>query len=212
MGTARCRPGRGAPPPRRGRPGAAALCTAAALLALAGGYLWLLGGTAPPRPAAIGGPFELTASSGEAMTDRSFRGRYVLIYFGYTSCEDICPVTLSAVAEALDALGPKAARIQPLFVTVDPQRDTPEVLRRYVGGFSPRLIGLTGTPAEIGRMQREYHVTSVAHPSHTAGPMGYVVDHSSVLYLVGPDGRYLAPIRADATGAEMASDIAKHLS
>ncbi len=188
----------------------AVLGSAAGLLLLTCGYLSLLGGTSVPVPA-IGGPFQLTSSDGQPVTDRSFRGRYVLAYFGYTSCRDVCPTTLTAVADALDVLGPKAERVQPLFITVDPARDTPDVLRRYVGGFSPRLLGLTGTPRQIAQMQRDYRVTSIVHPASAPGA-DYAVDHSSVLYLIGPDGRYLAPIRADETGAKMAADIVAHLS
>ncbi len=183
----------------------------AGLLLLAGLYLWSLGGPAPLHPAGVGGPFTLTAADGQTVTERSFQGRYVLIYFGYTACQDVCPVTLSAVADAMDVLGPWGGRIQPVFVTVDPQRDTPDVLGRYVAGFTPRLLALTGTPDQLRHMQQEYRVTSIAHPG-TAGSAGYTVDHSSVLYLIGPDGRYLAPIRADETGPEMARDIARHLS
>ena len=182
------------------------LSAATGLLLLAGGYLWLLGGAAPNRPA-IGGPFELQATDGQTVTERSFRGRYVLVYFGYTNCQDVCPLTLNAVAGALDALGGRAARVQPVFVTVDPKRDTPAVLGRYVSAISPRLIGLTGTPDQLRQMQREFRVSSIVHP----GAAGDTVDHSSVLYLIGPDGRYLAPIRADESGAAMASDIAAHL-
>jgi len=182
----------------------------AALLLLTGGYLWLLGGTAP-RPAAIGGPFQLMAANGETVTDRSYAGRYMLVYFGYSACRDVCPATLSAVGDAMDALGAKAGRIQPLFITVDPHRDTPEVLARYVANFSPRLVGLTGTPRQLRDVQREYRVTSIAH-TDDAGAVDYTVDHSSVLYLIGPDGRYLAPIPADDTGAAMAAAIAKHVS
>jgi protein SCO1/2 len=120
-------------------------------------------------------------------------------------------MTLSAVADALDVLGSKAARVQPLFVTVDPQRDTPEVLRRYVAGFTPRLLGLTGTQSQILHMEQNYRVSSAVHPGNP-GPAGYTMDHSSVLYLMGPDGVFLAPIRADEGGQEMANDIARHLS
>ena len=181
-----------------------------ALLLLTASYLWMLGGTTPPRQAVIGGPFTLTATNGATVTDATFHGRYVLVYFGYSNCMDVCPTTLTAVADALDVLGPKAARVQPVFVTVDPQRDTPDVLRRFTALFTPRLVGLTGTQDQIRQIQQNYRVSSVSHPG-TAGSMGYMVDHSSVLYLIGPDGRYLAPIRADESGSEMASDIARHL-
>ncbi len=204
----------------RGRPAAtkpdrrgllAVLGGGGALLLLTAGYLWMLGGTTPPREAAIGGPFTLTATDGATVTDASFHGRYVLVYFGYTHCVDICPTTLTAMADALDVLGQRAARVQPVFVTVDPQRDTPDVMRQYMAPFTPRLVGLTGTQDQIRQMQQNYRVSSIVHPG-SAGSMGYTVDHSSVVYLIGPDGRYLAPIRADESGPEMASDIARHIS
>ncbi len=212
MPTCKCKPRRRRPLPKPERRGLlTVLGSVAGLLLLAGGYLWSLGGTSPPRAATIGGPFTLTAANGQTITDQSFRGRYVLVYFGYTSCQDVCPLTLNAVADAMDVLGAKASRLQPLFVTVDPQRDTPDILGRYVAGFSPRLLGLTGTPGQLRQMQHDYRVTSIVHPG-SAGSVGYTVDHSSVLYLLGPDGRYLAPVRADESGAEMARDIAGHLS
>ena len=204
MRTCKCKPS------RRSRTPLVLFGAVAGLLLLTGGYLWMLGGTSPPRAPAVGGPFELTAATGETVTDRSLLGRYVLVYFGYTSCQDVCPMTLTAVADAMDVLGPRAARIQPIFVTLDPQRDTPAVLGTYVAGFSPRFVGLTGTPGQLQQIQREYRVTSVVRPG--GGAMGYTMDHSSVLYLLGPDGRFLAPIRADETGAQIATDIALHLS
>ena len=176
---------------------------------LAAGWLWLLGGPGARR-AAIGGPFELAATTGQVVTERSFAGRFRLIYFGYSACRDVCPTTLGEVGRAMDALGARAGQVQPLFITVDPGRDTPEVLRAYLAGFTPRLVGLTGTARQVRRVQDEYRLGSAIHP-HAAGAK-YAVDHDSVLYLVGPDGRYVAPIRADETGAEMAAEIARHLS
>lgn len=187
-----------------------ALVTAgvAGLLLLTSAYMWL-GGIGPAQ-ARIGGPFALTQDDGQPVTDRTFRGKYLLIYFGYTSCRDVCPLTLTSVAEALDTLGAKADGVQPLFITVDPRRDTAAVMRPYVAAFSPRLIGLTGAPDALRRVAREYRVSAVQHPG--GDPLDYQIDHSSVLYLVGPDGRYLAPIRADATSASIAQDLAHYLS
>ncbi len=195
-------------PPRRGAAGP--LGIVAGLLVLAAGWLWLLGGPGAHRAAAIGGPFELVAATGQVVTERSYAGRYRLIYFGYSACRDVCPVTLDEIGHAMDALGERAGRVQPLFITVDPGRDTPEVLRAYLAGFTPRLVGLTGTAGQIRQVEAEYRLGSTIHP-HAVGAR-YAVDHDSVLYLVGPDGRYLAPIRADETGAEMAAEISRHLS
>jgi protein SCO1/2 len=158
----------------------------------------------------IGGPFTLTDGSGHSVTDRDFRGRYLLVYFGYTFCPDVCPTTLNEVAAAFDKLGPKADKLQALFITVDPQRDTPSVVRDYAAAFSPHIEGLTGTSEQIETVAREYRVYYAPQKTATSGN-NYTVDHSSILYLMGPDGRFIEPIRTDETGEAMAADIAKHL-
>ena len=182
----------------------------AILLLLASGYLWLIGAGMPPRTTAIGGPFQLVQGDGHSITDRSFPGKYLLIYFGYTSCRDVCPTTLTNVAAALDDLGTKADRVQPLFITIDPARDTPSVVKDYANRFTPRLVGLTGELSEIHKVADEYRVSSVRHGD--AGAAQYEVDHSSVLYLMGPEGHFIAPIRADESASAMARSIADHLS
>lgn len=183
---------------------------AAALLLLTGSYLWLLGGTTPNSGPAIGGPFTLTEGNGRVVTDRDFKGRYLLIYFGYTSCPDICPTTLSAIADAIDILGTKAAGLQPLFITVDPTRDTPAIIRAYVRSFSPRIVGLTGTATQIRSVEHEYHVTSAIHQT-SPGADSYTVDHTAVLFLVAPNGRYLAPFAATDSGFELAKSLARYM-
>ena len=194
---------------QRSRHGLVAVVSgAASLLLLAGCYLWLLG-TPPGATDAVGGPFRLIASDGRTVDERSFPGRYMLVYFGYTHCRDVCPTTLTALAGALDTLGKKATLVQPLFVTLDPGRDTPQVLQTYLLAFTPRLLGLTGTPGQLSTMERAYRVTSLVHPT-VAG--GYDIDHSSVLYLMNADGRFIAPIPADATAVEMAAALATYLS
>jgi protein SCO1/2 len=184
----------------------------AALLLGSGGYLWL---TTAGRPGIaggrIGGPFALTDGAGRKVTDQDFRGRYLLVYFGYTSCPDACPTTLNQVAAALDRLGAKAAQVQPLFITVDPRRDTPAVIGPYAAAFGPRIIGLTGAPDAIAQVVREYRVYANANIAD-ATTKAYTVDHSSILYLMGPDGGFIAAIRADATGEAIAAEIAKHMS
>jgi len=120
----------------------------AVLLIGVGGYLWLSDDT-PGGPTALGGPFTLENGAGKTVTDRDIRGRYVLVYFGYTFCPDVCPTTLNAVADAMERLGPKADRVQPLFITVDPKRDTPAVVQQYAAAFGTRIVGLTGTPEQV---------------------------------------------------------------
>ena len=179
----------------------------AVLLLGAGGFLWLNGDAGPT----VGGPFTLENGSGKTVTDRDFRGKYMLVYFGYTFCPDVCPTTLSAVADALDKLGPKANELQPVFITVDPKRDTPAVMRQYTAAFTPRLIGLTGTPEQIANVAKEYRVYYAKHRTGP-GPDDYSMDHSSVLYLMGPNGKFVAPLNAEGSGDALATALRKLIS
>ena len=176
---------------------------------LAGIVLWGMGDFGVRR---VGGAFSLVDTNGRTVTDRDFRGRYALVYFGYTSCPDVCPLALHDMAAALDRLGPRAAQVQPVFVTVDPQRDTPAVLRAYATAIDPRLVALTGSENAIGTALRAFRVQREAR--HLAGRPhdDYLVDHTSVLFLLGPDGRFVAPVRADEPPDRMAADIGAHLS
>ena len=176
----------------------------AVLLFAAGGFLWFSG----QRGDIVGGPFRLENAAGQVVTARSFRGRYMLVYFGYTHCPDVCPTTLSAVAAALQVLGAKGAAIVPVFITVDPARDTPAVMGHYAALFSPRIVGLSGTPAQIARVSGAYHVYYARHVTGP-GPDDYSMDHSSVLYLMGPDGRFVAPVPADASARQIAAELAR---
>ncbi|HLB98036.1 MAG TPA: SCO family protein [Acetobacteraceae bacterium] len=195
--------------PASGPPAYAVIGLLVSLLLLGtGAFLWLNGNAGGP---VVGGPFTLVSGDGHTVTDRDFRGKYLLVYFGYTYCPDVCPTTLNAVADALDKLGSSADRLQPLFITVDPRRDTPQVIKQYTADFSPRLLGLTGTPAEIAAVAKEYHVY-YAEDRTGPGPNDYSMDHSSILYLMGPDGHFIAPIRADSTGAEIATQLGKLMS
>jgi cytochrome oxidase Cu insertion factor (SCO1/SenC/PrrC family) len=180
----------------------------AVLILGTGTFVWLSGGG---TASLVGGPFTLQDGDGKLVTDRDFRGKYMLVYFGYTFCPDVCPTTLNEVANALEHLGPKAASLQPVFITVDPKRDTPAVVKQYTAAFIPRLIGLTGTPEQIAQVAQEYRVYYAEHRTGS-GPNDYSMDHSSILYLMGPDGKFIAPIRADQSGADMAADLAKLIS
>ncbi|MGC8476983.1 MAG: SCO family protein [Acetobacteraceae bacterium] len=179
----------------------------AALLFAAGGFLWMSG----RRGDLVGGPFRLENAAGRTVTARSFRGRYMLIYFGYTHCPDVCPTTLANVAGALRALGPAASRLAVLFISVDPERDTPAVMGRYTALFSKRIVGLTGSPAEIARVAAEYHVYYKKHP-YGPGKLDYSVDHSSLLYLMSPTGRFIAPITAASSSQELAGELRRLMS
>jgi protein SCO1/2 len=190
---------------RSSRTAADLAVVAAGFLLVAAGLLWLTDRAARPLP--IGGPFALTDQYGRDVTDRDFRGRYLLVSFGYTNCRDVCPTTLAAITGALEKLGPAAAGVQPLFITLDPARDTPAVLKRFMAPFAPSLLGLTGSPEALARVAAEYRVTSIRHPSDDMD-----IDHSSVIYLMAPDGHYLAPLPSDASGADLAARLAHDLS
>jgi len=139
--------------------------------------------------ALVGGAFTLTDQTGKRVTDRDFRGKFLLVYFGFTNCPDVCPTALQVMAAALDKLGANAERITPVLITVDPEHDTPALLASYVASFHPRFVGLTGSPAEIDAVTKAYrvYVKKVPDPKSTAG---YTMDHSSIIYVVGPDGAY----------------------
>lgn len=181
----------------------------AVLLLAAGGYLFLSG--SQPAALTVGGPFSLIDGDGKPVTDQTWRGKYMLVYFGYTYCPDVCPTTLTNVAAAMDKLGPKANEIQPLFITVDPARDTPAAVKQFAAAFSPRIIGLTGSAAQIATAAKEYRVYYAKHVTGP-GPNDYSMDHSSVLYLMGPDGKFIAPLRADEDGPEIAAALTKLVS
>jgi protein SCO1/2 len=181
----------------------------AVMLLAAGGYLFLSG--SQPATLTVGGPFSLIDGDGRPVTDQSWHGKYMLVYFGYTYCPDVCPTTLTNLSDALDKLGTKADRLQPLFITVDPKRDTPPVVKQYAAAFGARIIGLTGSAEQIAAAAKAYRVYYAEHRTGP-GPDDYSMDHSSVLYLMGPDGRFIAPLRADQTGPEMAAALTKLMS
>jgi protein SCO1/2 len=186
--------------------GLAGAC-AVAILVVAIGLSWVTWPGAHGRDGSVGGPFRLIADDGRIVTDRSFAGKYLTIYFGYTACQDVCPATLNTLTAALARLGEKGRLVQPLFITVDPARDTPSVLRRYVANFSPVLIGLTGSPAEIEHVARAYGI--LALPRGADGH--YVVDHSSVILLFAPDGSLVAPLPADASEMVLVQALARYV-
>ena len=190
-----------------------------ALVILAGAALWLVnkelaqrGGsfTRIASAVAVGGPFELVDDSGAAVTDRSFGDRHLLIFFGYSFCPDVCPTELSRMASALDRLDPAdVEQLQPLFVTIDPERDTPEVMSEYVELFHPDIVGLTGSEEQIAEVARAYRVFYAK--VDTGDPDYYLMDHSSFTYLMAPDGSNVAVFPYDTPPDEMAGAISAAL-
>lgn len=161
---------------------------------------WQVQGTRTMAPAArIGGPFQLTDHTGQTVTDAKFRGRQLLIYFGYTYCPDVCPTELAAMTQALDRLGPAADKIQPLFISIDPERDNPSHLADFVGLFHPRLVGLTGTAeqvAAVARAYRVYYAKAASKEGGTTGGKDYLMDHSSFIYWMDEEGGFIAVFSA----------------
>ena len=183
---------------------APALIIAALFLGATGIRGMLLNRAAPT----LGGPYTLIDMHGHPLTERQFQGRYTLIYFGYTHCIDVCPLTLATVTQALDLMGKKAQQIVPLFITVDPSRDTPDVVADYVSHFSPNIVGLTGTESQIHAVIESFHVMArrrdvpVGHMSSD-----YLMDHSSVLYLMDGDNRLVSVLPVDTSPQEIATRL-----
>ncbi len=159
----------------------------------------------------IGGPFTLSTPDGTTVTDQTYRGKWLLVYFGYTSCPDSCPTALLEIATALEKLGPDAVRVQPLFITVDPQRDTPQVMQQYTQSFDPRIIGLTGTAQQIAAVAHEYGAYYVRHRTGP-GAEDYVMDHSTYLYLMNPGGKFVRAFDSDASVDRIANALSKLLA
>jgi len=179
--------------------------------AVAGGVLWYeseqvpgLGRVVTTGQADVGGPFELTDQHGKRVGDKDFRGRYTLIYFGYSFCPDVCPTTLAVMAQALEKLGDKSGRVVPVFITIDPERDTPKVLADYMKSFGPSFVGLTGSPAEIKDVEKKYRVYAVKKPLEGGN---YGMDHSSVIYLMGPDGKMISFYDEAVSPDDLAKDL-----
>ncbi|MFC0407489.1 SCO family protein [Roseomonas elaeocarpi] len=162
-----------------------------------------------PPGVSLGGPFALVNQDGQAVTDRSYRGKAVLIFFGYTFCPDVCPTELSVMAAAIDQLGPLASRVQPVLITIDPERDTPAKLKDYVALFHPSIQGLTGTAEQIAAVAKEYRVYYARSDAPEASD--YLMDHSGFTYLLGPDGQFRAMFRPGVPPESLAEAVRRVL-
>jgi len=164
------------------------------------------GGTAP---SAIGGPFQLVDQDGKPISDQDFKGKPFLVFFGYTHCPDVCPATLFEVSEVLRALGPDAARTGALFITVDPERDTPAALKDYVSSFDGHVRAATGDAAAIVAAEKAYRVYAKKVPGERTGD--YTMDHTALVYLMDKRGRFVAPFSLKRRPEEAAADLRKYL-
>ena len=180
----------------------------AALVVAAGGLAVprLFASHAGPAAAArIGGPFRLVDGDGRTVTDASFRGKWMLVYFGYTHCPDACPTALQDIATAFDRLGPdERKRVQAVFITVDPARDTPAVMKDYVSAFGPAIVPLSGQPEAIAQAEKQYLVYAAKHPT---GDGDYEMDHSSIIYVMDPQGRFVTNFTHETSPEQIAERL-----
>ena len=161
-----------------------------------------------PAPSAIGGPFRLTDQDGKAVTEQDLKGKPSLMFFGFTHCPDICPTALFDMSQVYKALGRDGDRLAAFFVTVDPERDTPEVLKEYLSSFDPRLRGLTGDAPSVAAMEKAYRVYSKKVPLEAGG---YTMDHTALVYLMDKDGRFVAPFNMKRKPEEAATELRRYL-
>ena len=160
--------------------------------------------------ALIGGPFSLVGEDGKTVTDRDFRGRNMLVFFGFTHCPDICPAELQVIAQALDRLGDMGPKIVPIFITLDPERDTPKAMADYVKSFGPNFVGLTGSPEAIAAAAKAYRV-AYTKVENKGSSDDYSVDHSALVYLMDTQGKYLTHFAYGTSAEDMAKNLSRFL-
>jgi len=183
----------------------------AGLILCFGAVLLLAGrgsGPVAQQIAAIGGPFTLTDQNGRSVTDQDLKGKPFLVFFGFTHCPDVCPTTLFEVSEILRTMGPDADRVGALFITIDPERDTPGVMKDYLSSFDPHLSGLTGDPAAIAAVAKAYRVYFKKVPLEQGG---YTMDHTAIVYLMDKNGRFVSPFSLKRPTAAAADDLRRYL-
>ncbi|HEX4506055.1 MAG TPA: SCO family protein [Alphaproteobacteria bacterium] len=186
-----------------------------AVVAVAGVSIWRITQAGPAAGASsgvdIGGPFTLTDQSGAAVTDKTYDGSYRLIYFGYTFCPDACPTELGVMAQAIETMGPAGQKVLPIFITIDPDRDTVQQLKTYVPLFDKRLVGLTGTPQQIAAVAKAYKVYYAKADQPGVDTKSYGMNHSSFVYLMDPNGKFLTVFSSDTDSDKMAAEIRRYM-
>lgn len=167
------------------------------------------GGVQLAQGVALGGAFTMVDQTGRTVTERDFAGRPLLVYFGFTYCPDVCPTELGTIAAALDVMGPAGERVTPVFISIDPDRDTPAAMADYVSRFHPRMVGLTGSSEQVAQTARAYRVYyAKVRPRDSTD---YLMDHSSFIYFVGPDGRVRSLFRPETTPEAIAAAVTAQL-
>ncbi len=177
------------------------------LMGLCVAFLMLISGQQGAQAVAIGGPFHLTSMDGRQVTDADFKGHPFLVFFGYTHCPDICPTELFQISQVLEARG-NDQQIKVLFITVDPERDTPAVMKKYLSSFDPRIIGLSGTREETNAVEKEYRVYARKAPTQDGN---YAMDHTAVIYLMDKRGRFASAFNVDRPPQVAAKDLNSYL-
>lgn len=166
---------------------------------------------APPektRPSSVGGPFQLVNQDGKTVTDADFRGKPFLVFFGFTHCPDICPTKLFEISEVLNRLGSDAEKLNAVFVTVDPERDTPEKLKLYLSSFHPRISALSGSEQQVEAIKKAYSVYAKRVPLEGGS---YTMDHTAIVYLMDKEGRFIAPFNLERPADAAAADLRRRL-
>jgi protein SCO1 len=180
----------------------------AGLVLFFGVILLITGRTSTPAVAAVGGPFHLVDQNGKAVSDTDMKGHPFLVFFGFTHCPDVCPTTLFEISEVLRKLGPDADRAGALFITVDPERDTPASMKDYLSNFDPHLRGLTGDEAAVNAAIKAYRVYAKKVPVDGGD---YTMDHTAIVYLMDKDGHFVAPFSLKRTPEAAADDLRRYL-
>lgn len=170
---------------------------------------WAMGGVSKvAQPAAIGGPFQLTDQNGKTVTDKNLKGKPTLIFFGYTHCPDVCPTSLFEISEVLRVMGKDADKVNAIFISVDPERDTQAAMKDYLSSFDPHLEGLSGDPADIAKVITSYRVYAKKVPTKDGD---YTMDHTALIYLMDRDGRFVSPFNLKRTPEEAATELKRYL-
>jgi len=180
-------------------------------LVLFSAVIFLVTGRSPSpiaMPSAVGGPFKLVDQNGKTITDQDMKGEPFLVFFGFTHCPDICPTTLFDVSEIFRALGPDAGKLRALFISVDPERDTPAVLKDYLSSFDPRIVGVTGDLASVTAAEKAYRVYAKKVPTEGTD---YTMDHTAIVYLMNKEGRFVTPFNMKRRPEDAAADLKRYL-